>query len=214
MRRPQIALLAAFLAIGVLACGDEEAPVATDSSVVSEGTYTNEYFGLTLSIPDGWFVASRDTQQSMSELGKKLVAGDDATLEAVVEQSQKNTFQLLTVSEFEVGAAVDFNPTLILVAERVSHMPGVKSGRDYLFHARKLLLRSQLPYELIKDTFPTQLGGREWYRADYIVNNPQMPVEQSYFATKHDDFVLVVILSASTKEQMVALERIADSITM
>jgi hypothetical protein len=206
-------LLAALLAIGTLACSEPESPVASGSQVVA-GSYTNEYFGLTLSIPDGWFVASEDTAQFMRETGEDVAIGDDATLKAAVEASKKTTFQLLTLSEFEMGAAVEFNPNLILMAERVSHVPGIKSGGDYLFHTSKMLLRTQLPYELTKESYPTQLGGREWYRADFIIAQPEMPIEQSYFAAKQEDWVLVIILSAATQEQMVALEGIADSISL
>ncbi len=213
MRRMQPTLLAAFLAIGMLACGDRGSPVASGSSVV-DGRYTNEYFGLTLSIPDGWFVASDDSEQFMMEVGEDIVAGDDATLKAAMKVSKKTTFQLLTLTEFEMGAAVEFNPNLILMAERVAHMPGIKSGDDYLFHTNKVLLSTQLPYELTKDSYPEQLGGRKWFRADFIINQPSMPIEQSYFATKREDFVLIVILSAATKEQMAALERIAESIAL
>lgn len=214
MRHAQPVLLLAFLAIGMFACRSKESPVAPGSSVVSEGTYTNEYFGLTLSIPDGWFVASKDSEQFIRDVGEDLATGDDTALKAAVESSKKTTFQLLTLSEFEMGATVEFNPSLILMAERVSHVPGIKSGKDYLFHSSKVLLRTQLPYELTKDAYPTRLGDREWYRADFVINQPQMPIDQSYFAAKQEDFVLVVILSAATKEQMVTLRRIADSIAL
>lgn len=213
MRDAQSFLLAALLAIGILACSERESPVASGSRVAA-GLYTNEYFGLTLPIPDGWFVASEDTARFMMEIGEEVAVGDDATLKAAVEASKTTTFQLLTLSEFEMGAAVDFNPNLILMAERVSHVPGIKSGSDYLFHTSKMLLRTQLPYELTKETYSTQLGGREWYRADFIIAQPEMPIEQTYLATKLEDFVLVIILSAATRDQMAALERIADSMSM
>ncbi len=213
MRDAQSFLLAALLAIGILACSEGESPVASGSGVAA-GFYTNEYFGLKLPIPDGWFVASEDTARFMMEIGEEVATGDDATLKAAVEASKKTTFQLLTLSEFEMGAAVDFNPNLILMAERVSHVPGIKSGSDYLFHTSKMLLRTQLPYELTKESYSTQLGGREWYRADFMITQPEMPIEQTYLATKLEDFVLVIILSAATRDQMAALERIADSMSM
>ena len=213
MRDAPPILLAALLAIGMLACSERESPVASGSSVV-EGTYINEYFGLTLSIPDGWFVASEDTGQFMREVGEDVLAGDDAMLKAAVEASKKTTFQLLLLSEFEMGAAVQFNPSLILMAECLSHMPGIKSGGDYLFHVATMLVQTQLPYELTKDAYRVPLGDREWYRADFVINQPEMPIQQSYLATKHDKFVLGVILSAATSEQIAALERIANSIKL
>lgn len=184
--------------------------VQPDAARVTDGTYTNTYFGLTLPIPEGWFVASKDSEEFLREAGEEIAVGSDATLKAALAASKKNTFQLLTVSEFEFGAAVEFNPTLIVMAERVSHVPGIKTGNDYLFHTTKLLLRTQVPYELKQESHPTQLGGVEWHRADFVIK--QNHVQQSYFALKRKDFVLMLILSAATADQMQELEQIAATV--
>ena len=98
------------------------------------------------------------------------------------------------------------------MAERVSHLPGIKSGKDYLFHASKLLLMTQLPYEVVKEAYPAQLGDREWYREDFLINYPHMPIDQSHIAAKEDKYVLLLILSAATEQQMDALEQIAATV--
>jgi len=214
MRLARPVVLLACLTTCIFGCGGEGSPVGPGSSAVIQGVFTNEYFGLTLPIPDGWFVASEESEKAIRDAGTAAVVGDDATLKAAVEASKKTTFQLLTLSEFEMGAAVEFNPSLTLMAERVSHVPGIKSGKDFLFHAAKMLLQTQLPYKLMKEAYPTKLGDQEWYRADFVFDQALMSIEQSYFAAKHRDYVLVVILSAATKEQMVVLERIADSIKL
>ena len=213
MTQAGVVLPAVVLAMCLCACGVAESPDQPDAAAVSEGAYSNEYFGLTVPIPDGWFVASKDTEEYIQELGKGI-AGDDASVRAAIEASKETTFQLLTLSEFEMGAPVEFNTNLIIMAERVSHLPGIKSGSDYLFHAGKLLLMTQLPYKRIRDAYPMKLGDREWDRADWLIDAPQMPIEQAYLAVKKDDYVLVVILSARSEEQMDALEQIAATIIL
>ena len=105
-----------------------------------------------------------------------------------------------------------FNPNLTLMAERVSHFPGVKSGSDYLFHISKLLLGSQVQYQRRTDTFLTKLGETEFFRADFSMTLPEMTIDQAFFATKRGDYALSIVLSAATEEQMARLEEIASSI--
>jgi len=212
MRTVMQRLLAVLLVIHTAACSAPDAPEASSPRVAAR-TWSNEDFGLTLSIPDGWFVASADTTRYLSEVGGDALVGDDAMLKAAVEVGKQTTVPLLTLTEFEVGAAVESNPCLVLMAERVSHLPGIKSGGDYLFHVNKLLLRAPVPYEPTKPAHPTQLGGREWYRADFTVTQNGKPIAQAYLATKKEDWMFVLVLSATNPTQMAALERIADTIT-
>ena len=206
-------LLIALIAI-VVGCSGDPLRNGPESGEVVDGVYVNEYLGLKLPIPDNFFVWSKDTQQHLMETGEGAVVGDDAVLKAAVEASKKTTFQLLTLSQFEMGAAVEFNPNLGLMAERVNHLPGIKSGADYLIHATTLLSRVQLPYELKNRPYSTQIGDRQWDRADFLINQPQMPFSQSYICTKNHDFVLLMVLTAATSEQMAALERVASSIVL
>jgi len=213
MRRSAI-LAVALLAVAASACGETPGSADPQRSFVADGKYTNEFFGLTLEIPDGWAVASDDSQKHVREVGENVAVGDDPAMKAAVEAARKTTFQLLMVSEFPLGAAVEFNPSLILMAERVAHAPGVKSGKDYLYHTSNGLMRTALPYELVREAYPTTLGSEKWHRADFVIRNPHLPIEQSYFAIHRGEFVLSVILSAATDEQMAELERIAGSIRL
>ena len=208
------ALLVGSVGIFVVGCGVDKPDNGPDSGQVVDGVYVNEYFGLTLPIPDDWFVASKDSEEHVREVGERALVGDDAVLRAAVEASQQTTFQLLTLSESEIGAAVEFNPNLVLMAERVSHVPGIKSGADLLFHTTKVLLASQLDYEVTKSPYSTQLGDRKWDRADFIFSVAQMTIRQGFISTKHHDFVVTMILSATTSEQMAALERVASLIVL
>jgi hypothetical protein len=207
-------LPSALLAICLAACGPAELPALPTDSAVSNGTYINSYFGLSIPIPDGWFIASTDSEEFLREVGGDALVGDDAMLKAALEASKKTTFQLLTVSEYELGAPVTFNPNLMVLAERVSHTPGVKSGEDYLFHVAKLLLQAALPYEVVRDAHPVQLGIREWSRAQFRLNQPQNPIEQTYISVKKGEYALSMILSAATQEQMLALEQISETVIL
>jgi hypothetical protein len=80
MRHARFFLLLAFVAFGTFACRGKDASVAPDAGTTADGVYTNEYFGLTLSIPDGWVVASKESEQMMREAGENAVVQDNAAL--------------------------------------------------------------------------------------------------------------------------------------
>ncbi len=193
------------------ACGTEPPTIQPDDGEIRDGKYVNEFFGLSLTIPDGWAVAGKETEQSMRDIGKENLSGDDSAREAALEVALRVTFQLLTISAFEMGAAVQVNPTLVLIAERVSHLPGIKSGKDYLFLLSNTLLGGPLPYELTKEPYPIRFAGEEFYRADFALNAPAMTLNQPHIVTIREGFALIVLLSG-TDEYMAELEEIAASL--
>ena len=72
-----IAMLTAISIVAV-GCETDLGQEDLDLGRVVEGVYTNDYLGLTLPIPDGWFVASVETKQHLSDLGEAVAVGDDA----------------------------------------------------------------------------------------------------------------------------------------
>ena len=193
------------------ACGTEPPTIQPDDRVIRDGKYVNELFGLSLTIPDGWAVASKATEQHIQDIGKEILSGDDPVRRATFDASLKGTFQLITISAFEMGAAVQFNPTLVLIAERVSHLPGIKSGEDYLFHLTKTLLGGPIPFESTKEPYPIHLAGEEFYRADFAINTPSMTGTQAYIVTIRNGFALVFALTGND-DSMAELEEIASSL--
>jgi hypothetical protein len=155
-------------------------PFGSGYSAVKDGYYVNEYFGLTMVVPDVWSVATEDSEKFMRE----------------------------------VGAPAEFSPDLILMAERVSHAPGVKSGKDFLLHTTHMLEKSPLPYRMTRKTHSTQLDEREGYRVEYVIDQPRTKIKQSYLATRHGDYDLIAILSGGTEEQMQNLEDLALTIKL
>src|ERR1041385_4509317 len=127
------------LLLGILGGGCRKAQTTTpDDARIANNVYSNAFFGLTLPIPKDWSVANRETLDETQKIGRQMLAKDKG-MEKALAVAEKKTFQLLLISEKPVGAPVTSNPSLILAAERVAHMPGIKTGEDYLFHATKLL---------------------------------------------------------------------------
>ena len=147
------------------------------------------------------------------EVGAQAVAKDDEMLQKAIKASEVNTVNLLTVFEHEPGAAVDFNPNYMLIAENLKNFPGIKSGKEYLFHSRKILVNANIPYTHIDEEFEKEIvGGFEFYKLNASAEFAGIPVHQLYMACVRDGFVICFISSYSDDMQKETLEKIKNSI--
>jgi hypothetical protein len=176
------------------------------------GKYTNDYFGFSMTFPAQWAIAPKETAEELQSQGSDIVAGDDPTMQAAVEAAEKNSYQLLMISEKPVGAPVaEFNANLIVMAEKVSHLPGLTSGADYLASVSNLLQQTELPYQPVGEIQEVEIGGRKFHRADFSLATNGVEVKQSYFATIDKGYALGFILSG-TDGTMPSLEEITQSV--
>ncbi len=175
-------------------CGSEKAaPVEPGAGSLEGSTYRSDYFGFTYSIPAGWSVSPSDAEERLLAIGASAVAGEDPVLKAAVEAAEP--IQLLMVFQHPVGAAVDFNPSIVLVAESVAHAPGIVTGADYLFHAEKLLARSPMGYEPLGDVAKLDLDGHAFFRRDFLVA-AQAGLRQSYLVAREGSYALAFVITA------------------
>ena len=179
------------------------------SGSLTDTTYQNTFFGFTLQIPAGWSVASSQTEERMRAIGSRAVAGEDPVLKAAIETSQP--IQLLTLTERPVGAPVAFNSSLIVVAENVSHAPGIRTGADYLFHIETLLERSPIPYQPLGEVGEMDLDGHSFSRRDFLISS-QPGIRQSYFVAREGEFVLAFIVTAQDEATVNSLSEVLAKI--
>jgi len=218
-------LLIAVCLLGLVACGRKESEPAAptpgtqaatkdvDLGAVKDSVYENKYFGFRMTFPTEWAVQERAVQQRLAETGTKVLAGDDRGLKSAMEASQVKTLNLFAVFKHPLGAPVPFNPNINCVAENVTDFPGIKTGKDYLYHAKKLLGGSQLKIEFSDDLTSVHLGGAEFYSMTGSVTLGTMTIRQIYYTTIRKGFALNIILSDSNAEEAAVLKKIVESIS-
>ncbi|MBU1076339.1 MAG: hypothetical protein KKH98_03550, partial [Spirochaetes bacterium] len=140
-------------------CGKKE---KIDFGSIENDIFKHDYFGFTLQIPEDAHVQDNQAKKDLMKQGGEILAGDDKNMKAVLDASALNTLNLVTFFKYEPGSPVDYNPGFIAVAEKVSHLPGIKNGSDYLFHAKKLMESSQLQYIFGKEVYTENIGGVEF----------------------------------------------------
>lgn len=203
------ACLCIVIGICVLAggCRNETAEQIDDGRF--EGpVYHNDYLGLEITIPTDWTLQDRQTAQQMVRTGGRLIAGGNENMRAAMEASESRTIHLFTAFQHPYGSPVPYNPSFYAVAENISHAPGIRTGGDYLFHARRLLQSGQMTFSFPREIYTETRAGVEFHVMEAELNVPPATVRQEYFAAIRRGYVLLMILSFSTDEERAVLRDI------
>ena len=179
---------------------------------ISGGVYTNNYFNMSIDVPENWVVQSQAAQKELLELGGDLLSGGDENFKNVLDESQKRIVNMFAFFKFEVGAPVEFNPNIISIAEKITDFPGVKSGNDYLFHTKKQLQAGQIGYEFPNEIYVKNISGVSFDVMPMQTSIGTFTVYQEYYATKINDYALTFTLSYSTDEEQDELNEIVDTL--
>lgn len=187
------AILAIVACAVFSACSSGETELSPVTTTADGSKYVNEFFHLEVTKPEGWFAQDADLTLKMSQRGADLVAGDDDNMKAIVAQSLKTSFPVFGFFQHPPGAAVEVNPSIISMAENVSVLPGIKTGCDYLFHARKLFERSALKVSVKEGCQTTQINGTSFGYIDTTLIAGSREISQRYYACVQGEHALSII---------------------
>jgi len=203
-----------FFCLIILGCNGQGNLAEFDYGNVEDNIYTNSFFNLTMNLPTDWVLQSQQETEDIMEEGRKLVAGDDENLEYIIRASEVNTVHLFVIYQYELGASIDYNPSLMLIAENLHNAPGVKTGADYLFHARKLLAQAQIQYNHIDEDFEeVDINGMPFHLMNTNINYLGYDIKQKYYSTVLNGFSLNMIISYVYDDQKAKLEQSINSLT-
>lgn len=184
-----------------------------DYGTVANNKYTNKFFNIEMNIPAGWDVQDLKEREAIMKEGQEIAAGDNASMKAAIKASEVNSANLLTVYRHKMGAAVEYNPSFMLVAENLKNFPAIKNGAQYLDNAKKLLTTSAMKITHIDDKYAKRTSnGIEFYVMNVTMDVQTIPVHQLYMVTIKDGFAVGFIYSYMTEEQKTSLEKVANSI--
>ncbi|WP_028887437.1 hypothetical protein [Tenacibaculum ovolyticum] len=179
-----------------------------DYGKVENNVYSNSFFDFKMEVPSGWIVQTKEQTDKIREIGKKVVIGEDKNLEAIVKASEVNSAYLLTVFQHEVGAAVEYNPGFMLLVENLDFAPGIKTGADYLFNAKKLLKQSKIEYQGYDNEIEeVEINKQNFYVMSLSIEYAGVNIKQKYFTTIRNGFSINLIMSFVDDNQKEILEK-------
>lgn len=186
-----------------------------DAGAVEGREYKNEFFGMTVKLPDNWVIASDEEKQAILDGGKEVAAGGDENKEKLYDLSLQRTVYLLVTSQKGMSVQDITNPSFMTLAEKLSFFQGVKDGKGYLEEVKKQLkaLAAQIPYNLDKDIYTERIGGKDFYVLEAVVNGTGVTLKQKYYASVMNSYALSFITTSYSDEQSESLDEIVKTIS-
>lgn len=202
-----------FCALFLAGC-EKKVAEEIDFGTLSDNVYQNEYFGLKLKLPAEWSIQDEEKRQQILEKGATILAGSDKNFKAKLKASEQQTIYLLAAFQHPPGTAVPFNPSIMCMAERVRSLPGIRRGKDYLFHARKMMEAGQMKFEFPKEIYSAKLDGSEFDVMESTLKVGSSVVQQRYYATISKGYALCFVFSYKTPEEESVLKSILENVSL
>lgn len=199
------------LALGLCGCQRQTAD-EIDFGGITNSVYQNTYFGMSVTIPADWSIQDQTRQRELEATGSKMLYGDDPNKEAIVKASELKIVNMFAVFEYPLGSPVPFNPSVIALAENVREYPGIKTGKDYLYHAKQALMSGQMQFSFPKPEYSVQLGGNPFEVMPVQMTVGRTTVNQRYYVTIMKGYALSFIESYTSNDQETALQKILNSV--
>ncbi|HET6842032.1 MAG TPA: hypothetical protein VFK06_10145 [Candidatus Angelobacter sp.] len=178
---------------------------------IDGATYTNDFFGLQLSIPAQWSVNGDAVKKQLVEKGKEILQTDEKTQEAIDSESAKN-MQFLTLSRYPMGSAAA-NSSFICGGEQLPKGAEIPTGREYLLAMTRYFKNSKIPITLEAEPHVSKLGNAEFYSMDVSYQTRAGKLGQRYYARVMKGYALVFIVTVLDEADRKAMDGILASVS-
>lgn len=182
-----------------------------DAGKVVGSTYSNEYFGLELTIPDGWRIADEAATRQIDEKGADLMAGDSEEKRKLLRDAVSKNINLLTIGKMISTGDESESAVLIIGAEAVPAWL-VKTPQEYTSQARRLLQSSAMPVKVEEGTRSKTIGGVEFAVLHVSIEQPGGLVKQHYYATLKKGYALFIISTFLSDRSAQPIEEVLKSV--
>lgn len=208
-------IITIILAILVFGCGETGETRAISPEGATESApneFKSRFLDLTVTKPADWYALTTTEQAALQEVGTDLLVSDNADLKRLAKASAKKTITLFNFFMHEPGSPVAINPAVMGLTENVSALPGIKSGADYFFFAKKLMTQSGLEYSFADSYKQRTIGGVVFDEMDVTIAFNGAEIHQAYYAARHGDYVVVFIESYGAPEYRDETSSVIDTI--
>jgi len=200
MKRLVLVAMAMLFVVGFLGNANAE----TEGNV-----YSNEFVGLRFSIPEGWYIVTDNETKELVQDGARVMGLDDPAAKAIAAKIPGKV--LLIVSEYPLNSDIQrFNHNIAFVAINVREIKDeIRSGADYLGHVERGWMEQQ--GATVSDIIKQTMAGDEFHRLNVRFPMQGITVYSCQLARVHNDYVVILNMSASNDASLDALVQIADS---
>jgi hypothetical protein len=198
----------------LFSCGQSsKIPDDYDYGKTENGVYTNNYFGIEVTIPDYWIVQSKEQVDQLIGKGVKFLE-ENKEVASHVKKNREKTVILLAVFKYPMDSVNNgYNPFIMILAEKLTSLSGIKTGIDYLENEKEFIKQAKIGYNVISDYSARTMGGKEFDVLRFTkAIGEQMDVKRVYHVRIEKEYALNVLVSFAfekqEKELMDVLEKI------
>jgi len=186
--------------------GPADEPLATfDRGRLEADVYSNDFFDLSLELPKGWVVLSRDEIDAIMNLGKEVLESEDSTLVESLESSE--VVSLMGIFKYPRDSKVTVNPSMLISAESIHPSSGIRDGQDYLEKSKAVLLETGLAYDF-EDVTTLKYDGQTYGFLKANIDMGEVVIRQSFYALFREGYVVNIIMTYTTEDGMVELRSV------
>jgi hypothetical protein len=171
--------------------------------------YTNNFFGLSLSIPPTWVVVSAQRSQTVAEQTSKLVSGEKK--KEVLDASILRSVNLLSLRKLPPGEPD--NASLMLIAERIPHS-SIKTGVDVIQSIERAFKETNFNLEFVGETKTERIGGADFGVAT-VKNTSQTGIfMQKFYVTTKNGYALELFYTYQNDADLAALATLVGTMKL
>ncbi|MGQ8872659.1 hypothetical protein [Paenibacillus sp. TSA_86.1] len=176
-----------------------------------KGSYTNDYFGVSLKFPETWEVQDAEGMNQLTSASSEAIAGDDEKKKKQMELSQTKTLNLLMASQYPLDGG-QVGPSAMAIAEKVSLLQGILTGKDYLKATKKFMEDSNFPYEY-KDFTTETIGGKQMDLMQITMDAGNgTTITQEYYSTIKEGYAFNFIFTYLDDQTKAEIDNIKKSV--
>lgn len=188
-------------------------PVTVDSKSLDRGqldgvNYSNNFFGLSLSVPQTWVVVSAQRSETIATESSKLITGDQKKKEEIDGSIQRSVV-LLSLTKLVSGEPN--NASFMLIAERIP-LPSIKTGVDVIEAMEYAFKGTNVNLEFQGQSQTERIGGADFGVATAKNSSPNGTFMQKIYVTTKNDYALELFYTYQNDTDLAALNSIIGTV--
>jgi hypothetical protein len=185
-------------------------PVQSPELGQLDGTYySNNFFGLSLSVPKEWVVVDAQRNQALDDQAKKMVNSPDPKHLERVEGSLERSKTLLRIMKLPEGQPN--NAMFMLIAERLAS-PDLKTGHDVVAAMQQTMKDTNFTVEMLEAARTEKLGTVDFALANIKVSSPIGAYKQRIYIMVYKDYALELFFTYLDDADLPAIDAITKSV--
>ncbi|MBW8034249.1 MAG: hypothetical protein FVQ79_00860 [Planctomycetes bacterium] len=175
-----------------------------DTGRIENGTYTNDFFKFSVSIPPGWNIAGDPTEEYLAEEGSDAVFWEGAPEGAYF-------INLLTVFQYPPDLEKTPNPGFCWMAEKIEKTPEPVTATKCLTAIKQYLTTSDIEASFPKGIYSVQLDKQNFEVMDVQLKTDNAIANQKYYVTIKKGYALFCIINTTETTKNAAIGKMIES---